>query len=73
VCICLFCSIFAAPLWYKYPKEFSDCPTKEGFVDLPLDAAAWLIHFKNQNAKHLSNPEVTRHYEICYCSTYTLQ
>ncbi|XP_013191960.2 small ribosomal subunit protein mS29 [Amyelois transitella] len=30
-------------------KEMSNSQTKEGFVDLPLDAAAWLLHFKSQN------------------------
>ncbi|XP_069361221.1 uncharacterized protein [Maniola hyperantus] len=30
-------------------KEMSNSQTKEGFVDIPLDAAAWLLHFKMQN------------------------
>ncbi|XP_075975150.1 mitochondrial ribosomal protein S29 [Anticarsia gemmatalis] len=30
-------------------KEMSNSQTHEGFVDLPLDAAAWLLHFKAQN------------------------
>ncbi|CAK1601607.1 unnamed protein product [Parnassius mnemosyne] len=30
-------------------KEMSNSQTREGFVDLPLDAAAWLLHFKTQN------------------------
>lgn len=34
-------------------KEMSNSQTKEGFVDLPLDAAAWLVHFKMQNQSHL--------------------
>ncbi|XP_070495607.1 small ribosomal subunit protein mS29 [Chironomus tepperi] len=38
-----------APDWYKRPKEFGPSATHEGMVDLPLDAAAWLIHFKLQN------------------------
>lgn len=50
--------LILVPNWFKGPKEFSDCPTKEGFVDIPLDAAAWLIHFKNQNSKFLEDPQV---------------
>ncbi|KAJ0182795.1 hypothetical protein K1T71_002164 [Dendrolimus kikuchii] len=30
-------------------KEMSNSQTREGFVDLPLDAASWLLHFKTQN------------------------
>ncbi|XP_049883807.1 28S ribosomal protein S29, mitochondrial [Pectinophora gossypiella] len=30
-------------------KEMANSPTREGFVDLPLEAAAWLLHFKTQN------------------------
>ncbi|CAB3364438.1 Hypothetical predicted protein [Cloeon dipterum] len=48
-----------APYWYKFPKEYSDCPTKEGMVDLPLDAVAWLIHFKNQNSHLLADPNLS--------------
>lgn len=29
-----------------------------GYIDLPLDSAAWLIHFKNQNHHLLSNPDL---------------
>lgn len=36
--------------WYKKPKERSNSETKEGFLDINIDAAAWLIHFKTQNA-----------------------
>lgn len=42
------------PDWFKKPKEVATSPNKEGFVDLPMDAAAWLIHFKNQNMRLLS-------------------
>jgi small subunit ribosomal protein S29 len=38
------------PYWYKHPKEMSSSTTHEGFVDLPLQAAAWLVHFKTQNS-----------------------
>ncbi|CAH0405592.1 unnamed protein product [Chilo suppressalis] len=39
-------------------KEMSNSQTHEGFVDLPLDAAAWLIHFKTQNQALLKAGEL---------------
>ncbi|KAL7735108.1 hypothetical protein ACLKA6_001975 [Drosophila palustris] len=42
-----------APNWMKRPKESSNSASQEGFIDLPFDAAAWLVHFKNQNAQLL--------------------
>ncbi|XP_055585237.1 28S ribosomal protein S29, mitochondrial [Uranotaenia lowii] len=42
------------PNWMKRAKETANSSTREGCLDLPLDAAAWLVHFKNQNAKLLS-------------------
>ncbi|CAG9581012.1 unnamed protein product [Danaus chrysippus] len=39
-------------------KEMANSPTREGFVDLPLDAAAWLLHFKTQNQTLLKNPDL---------------
>lgn len=47
------------PDWFKKPKEVANAYNKEGIVDLPLDAAAWLIHFKNQNVKLLSQLQLT--------------
>lgn len=41
------------PYWFKHPKEVGASTTKEGFMDLPLDAAAWLLHFKAQNSEIL--------------------
>lgn len=38
------------PNWFKKPKEQANSATREGCIDLPIDAAAWLIHFKTQNA-----------------------
>lgn len=38
------------PNWFKKPKEKANSITREGCIDLPIDAAAWLIHFKLQNA-----------------------
>ncbi|XP_029711118.2 small ribosomal subunit protein mS29 [Aedes albopictus] len=40
--------------WMKRVKETANSTTHEGCLDLPLDGAAWLMHFKNQNAKLLS-------------------
>lgn len=40
--------------WMKRPKEIANA-AEEGFIDLPFDAAAWLIHFKNQNSKLLQS------------------
>lgn len=44
--------------WMRRCKEYSNSATKDGYVDLPLDAAAWLIHFRNQNQDILSNPDL---------------
>lgn len=43
--------------WMRRPKELSNSETKEGFIDLNLDAAAWLVHFKSQNEHLLSSAE----------------
>lgn len=43
--------------WVRKFKERSNSELKEGFIDLNLDAAAWLAHFKLQNEHLLSNPE----------------
>lgn len=42
-----------APNWMKRPKEAANSSSQEGFIDLPFDAAAWLVHFKTQNLKLL--------------------
>lgn len=39
--------------WFKKPKEKSNSETKEGMLDINIDAAAWLIHFKTQNGELL--------------------
>lgn len=39
-------------------KEMVNSPTREGFVDLPLDSAAWLVHFKSQNIRLLKELDV---------------
>lgn len=46
------------PNWYKRPKEKAPSATHENFFDLPIDAAAWLIHFKSQNANLLETLEL---------------
>jgi small subunit ribosomal protein S29 len=43
--------------WMRRCKEISHSETKEGFIDLNIDAAAWLVHFKSQNEHLLSKPE----------------
>ncbi|KAK0080254.1 hypothetical protein PV325_000234 [Microctonus aethiopoides] len=40
--------------WFRRAKEVAPSQSKEGFYDIPVDAAAWLIHFKHQNASLLS-------------------
>uniref|UniRef100_U5ESZ8 Small ribosomal subunit protein mS29 n=1 Tax=Corethrella appendiculata TaxID=1370023 RepID=U5ESZ8_9DIPT len=52
------------PDWFKKPKETSNSTTNEGCIDLPIDAASWLLHFKTQNAKILAklNLKTTRDY-----------
>ncbi|XP_071447228.1 small ribosomal subunit protein mS29 [Hetaerina americana] len=47
------------PNWFRRCKESSNSTTKDGYIDLPLDAAAWLIHFKNQNAPLLEKLNLT--------------
>lgn len=54
------------PDWFKKPKEIANAYSREGHVDLPLDAAAWLIHFKNQNAKLLPKLNLTTSKEIVW-------
>ncbi|CAG9118083.1 unnamed protein product [Plutella xylostella] len=39
-------------------KEMSNSATHEGMVDVPLDAAAWLFHFKTQNQAMLKSEEL---------------
>lgn len=42
------------PNWMKRPKENANSATQEGCIDLPFDAAAWLVHFKTQNSMLLT-------------------
>ncbi|XP_058445281.1 small ribosomal subunit protein mS29 [Malaya genurostris] len=50
--------------WMKRAKETANSSTHEGLLDLPLDGAAWLVHFKHQNAKLLAKLQlkVSREY-----------
>lgn len=43
---------------FKRPKEFGSSSTQEGLTDLPIDAAAWLLHFKTQNTDLLTRFDV---------------
>ncbi|XP_055640121.1 28S ribosomal protein S29, mitochondrial isoform X2 [Toxorhynchites rutilus septentrionalis] len=47
------------PNWMKRVKEVANSTTHEGCLDLPLDGAAWLAHFKHQNAQLLSKLNLT--------------
>lgn len=51
-------------------KEMSNSQTNEGFVDLPLDAAAWLIHFKSQNQTLLKSENVSTQNITVTCRSY---
>ncbi|XP_017773998.1 PREDICTED: 28S ribosomal protein S29, mitochondrial [Nicrophorus vespilloides] len=44
--------------WMRYCKEYSNSELKPGNVDINLDAANWLVHFKTQNAHVLSNADL---------------
>lgn len=47
-----------APDWYKRPKECGPSTIHEGMIDIPLDCAAWLIHFKTQNLDLLTKKDM---------------
>ncbi|XP_011300119.1 28S ribosomal protein S29, mitochondrial, partial [Fopius arisanus] len=51
--------------WFRKPKEVAASTTKEGFYDLPVDAAAWLVRFKHQNRALLQELDLrlTKTYE----------
>jgi small subunit ribosomal protein S29 len=53
-----------APDWYKRPKECGPSTVHEGVIDIPLDSAAWLVHFKSQNTELLSK------LNLCVSKTY---
>lgn len=53
-----------APDWFKRPKECGPSSIHEGMVDIPLDSAAWLVHFKAQNSELLNG------LGLCVTKTY---
>lgn len=57
--------------WFAYPKEVSLSHTKEGKVDLNIDAAMWLRHFKHQNTKILSDPKMITSKEYVWSNRET--
>ncbi|XP_014217315.1 28S ribosomal protein S29, mitochondrial [Copidosoma floridanum] len=44
--------------WYRFPRECANSETKEGLVDLPIDAAKLLLNFRNINALLLSKIDI---------------
>lgn len=48
-----------APDYYKRPKECGPSTIHEGMIDIPLDSAAWLVHFKSQNTELLTKLGLT--------------
>lgn len=52
--------------WMRRFKERSNSLTKEGYIDLNLDAADWLLHFKTQNAHLLSEPALSLSEEVVW-------
>lgn len=48
--------------WMRRCKEYANSTTREGFVDLPIDAAAWLIHFRAQNSTLINELTISNDY-----------
>lgn len=44
--------------WFRFPKEVSNSTFREGFMDLPIDAASWLAHFRFQNKNLLPGLDI---------------
>lgn len=51
--------------WYRRPKAWGPSQTHEGMMDIPIDSAKWLMHFKSQNAELLTKIDlrVSKNYE----------
>ncbi|XP_018327200.1 28S ribosomal protein S29, mitochondrial [Agrilus planipennis] len=51
--------------WMRRPKDSSPSETKEGYTNINLDIASWLVHFKNQNSLLLekANLKTTQTYK----------
>ncbi|KFB40218.1 hypothetical protein ZHAS_00007594 [Anopheles sinensis] len=47
------------PNWMKRARETANSSTVDGALDLPLDGAAWLVHFKSQNGPLLNRLGLT--------------
>uniref|UniRef100_A0A182K2S1 Small ribosomal subunit protein mS29 n=1 Tax=Anopheles christyi TaxID=43041 RepID=A0A182K2S1_9DIPT len=47
------------PNWMKRAKEIANSASHEGSIDLPLDGAAWLVHFKSQNGSLIKSLGLT--------------
>ena len=47
-------------------KEVSTLETKEGFVNLNFETAAWLLQTKQQNAKFFAQKEFTTRHEYVW-------
>lgn len=60
-------------MWFRFPKEAANSTTREGFVDLPIDAAAWLLNFKNLNASVISQANVSYLHNIINKYIYNLE
>lgn len=50
--------IYLATDWIQWPEESAPSQFKEKRVDLPIDAAVWLQHFRSQNQVLLTELEV---------------
>ncbi|KAK7486797.1 hypothetical protein BaRGS_00021944 [Batillaria attramentaria] len=48
--------------WNKWPHEVSPSPYKSGRMDLPIEAAEWLVSFKAQNAHLLKDIRLSQSY-----------
>jgi len=46
--------------WLRRPKEVVNSKTRPGFVDIPENAAKWLLHFKSQNQALIKELDVSR-------------
>lgn len=57
--------------WFRRPREVANSILKEGFMDLPMDAAIWLLHFKSQNGLLLKQLDlkVSKDYEWSHRET----
>ncbi|XP_050295311.1 28S ribosomal protein S29, mitochondrial [Anthonomus grandis grandis] len=57
--------------WMRRSKDSSNSEITEGHIDLNIDAAAWLLHFKTQNAVLLQNPNLKISQDIVWTKRET--